>query len=421
MKKKSANKTLYISMLVVLLSCAGIALPYPILAPLFISSSSGIRDFGGFEPKILLGIALAVYPLGALIGSSILGAASDIYGRKKVLTITLGFSIIGYGLSALALMQENYLLFVLTRLLTGFCEGNIAIAKAIASDLSPVLDKTKTFSLINASGYTGWLIGPLVGGLLQPYGDHIAFGFAAISIALACIAVTLWLTNEQPKPQKKSQFLSLIKKENSLGLLKDNAIRRLLSLYLIVTLGVSAFTEFNPLWLVEQLQFTSTKIGLITATVTGMMILFSSIFVARIKEKLGINLAISISIFLLSGLLLAHPAFNDTNIWYFYGLIGVVMAVYNSLLPVFISERFNYVGQGKLMGLLTATTFFANMVMALLGSVIALLGTIWPIVFGGVLILISGLWFQLEFSAYNKEKSEDTNGFDKENIGKNLT
>jgi MFS family permease len=67
------------------------ALPFPMLAPYFLSAGGdpGLVAFLGIHPKLLLGMLLAVYPLGILVGSSFLGAFSDHFGRKRVLVVTL--------------------------------------------------------------------------------------------------------------------------------------------------------------------------------------------------------------------------------------------------------------------------------------------------------------------------------------------
>jgi MFS family permease len=103
-----AKKTLFSVMLVVLFSSAGIALPYPVLAPLFLNEVSPLTTFADLPSKILLGIILAIYPLGVILGSSVLGAASGIYGRKKTLIITLILTAVSYVLSALAVMAESF-------------------------------------------------------------------------------------------------------------------------------------------------------------------------------------------------------------------------------------------------------------------------------------------------------------------------
>jgi predicted MFS family arabinose efflux permease len=395
MTVEQANKSLYTVMLVVLFSCAGVSLPYPILAPLFLNEITPLTTFANLPAKILLGIVLGVYPLGMLIGSSIIGGASDLFGRKRVLTISLILSALGYLFSALALVQQNYPLFVITRFLTGLCEGNISIAKAIAIDLSAQLDKTRTFSLINATGYAGWLIGPLAGGLLQPLGSEVAFWIASLAIGTSLVFVRVFLPANPPEKRIKTKITAVIYQNNSLILLKNPQIRKIFYIYLSMTLGINAYYAFYPVFLVEQFHFNSPQIGYITALITGLMIISSISLVTLIKRFIGLITGALVGMALIAVLLLSHPLLNINTVWPVYALIGAAIAIYNGMLPVYISEHFANVGQGQLMGLLTTTFSLGNMVMAMTGSIIALLGAVYPILVGAILILIAMLGLSL--------------------------
>ena len=282
--QSTAKKTLYSVMLVVLFSSAGIALPYPVLAPLFINELSPLTTFADLPSKILLGIVLAIYPLGVIFGSSVLGAASGIYGRKKTLIITLILTVIGYVLSALAVIAESFLLLVLARFVTGIFSGNISIAKAVAVDLSPTLDKTYTFNLVNATSYLGWLLGPLAGGLLAVYGLDIVFYFAASVIIIALISVASVLPADKVQAtQSKIKFITLFSKQNSFALLANKKIRRIFLIYLLATLGLNSYYEFYPVWLVEKFDFASVDIGYITVVLTLFMTITSVFLVKQLK------------------------------------------------------------------------------------------------------------------------------------------
>ena len=74
-----------------------------------------MTTFLGAHPKLLLGVALAVYPAGILIGSSFVGGLSDIHGRKTVLLWTLAGSAAGYLVTGLAVVIESYPLFLVAR------------------------------------------------------------------------------------------------------------------------------------------------------------------------------------------------------------------------------------------------------------------------------------------------------------------
>lgn len=390
-----AKKSLIAAMCAVLLSCIGISLPYPILAPYFVEVQNAITNYNQLPPKFLLGLVLAVYPLGVLIGSALIGAASDTWGRKKVLLMSLFMSAFGYAGTILAFLVESFPLLLLTRFLTGLCEGNISVAKAIAVDLSPVLDKTRTFSLINATGYAGWLIGPLLGGLLEPLGIDFVFVVAVAITIFACLFISIMLPTDlkQSQPSISMSFSHLIRKQNSFTLLKNKEILALFSVYFLATLGLNAYYEFYPVLLAENFTFSSTRIGLITALLTSSMIFTSVFFVTRIKNKIGLQQGALLGLFMLSLTLSLHSFISQDYIWPYYAFVGVCIALFNGFIPVYISDKFSYVGQGQLMGLLTTTFSLANVLIALFGSILAIINTHWAIMFGALLALASTMLF----------------------------
>jgi MFS family permease len=74
---------------------------------------------------------------------------------------------------------------------------------------------------------------------------------------------------------------------------------------------------------------------------------------------------------------------------------GAVIAVTNGIFPAFMANRFEEHGLGRVQGLLTTNFCAANVIIALLGSVIALLGSGWSIFAGGVLCSLASAWLWL--------------------------
>lgn len=386
--------------LVGLISTAGIALPYPILAPLFLSGeSAGLTNIAGIPPKLLFAAVLAIYPLGLLIGSSFIGALSDLYGRKKTLLTSLAMSATSYLFSAYALAVEDYWLFLVSRLITGVFEGNVAIARAIAADLHPTIDKTRAFSWMYATNYAGWLIGPLAGGYLVLYSNELAFYVAAIAVALSAILVLLFVeeTNDLALSAKELRFFKALSEHNSLRLIGDKDLRQVFYIYLLLTLGLNAFYEFYPLWMVEAFQFDSVQIGHSTAAVTLAMVLSSLLLVERIKMLFGDMPTICTSILFLCIVFVITPLVTVEFLLVYCALAGCLIGLYNTLLPVYLSDRFGHVGQGRLMGLLMSTFCLANILIAVLGGFISLLESHWSIVFGGFL-MCAGLVLLFKFT-----------------------
>lgn len=390
----SPKSTLYTVMLVSLLGTAGIALPYPVLSPFFLDSGAdnALTQFMGLPPKVLLGVILALYPLGSLLGSSFIGAISDVYGRKRILVISLLLAAAGYGLTGYAVSIESYPLFALARLLTGICEGNVAISRAIALELHPAISRTRAISLLYATAYAGWLVGPLAGGYLMAFGVANVFLITGGITLLATLLVQIAIVRADGVGHTGGSVLETIAANNSIGLLKLLDLRPLILYHFLYTLGLNAFYEFYPLWLVERFHFDSVSIGWGTVVITLSMIISSIYLLAPIENRLGALGTVQVGSVLLGCLLLILPLAGPVGLYPVFLAIGAVIAVSNGVFPVYMANRFEDYGHGRVQGLLTTNFYAANVIAALVGSVIALLGTGWSLAAGGALCLLASAW-----------------------------
>ncbi|MDN0084035.1 MFS transporter [Crenobacter sp. SG2305] len=377
---------------IALMSTAGVAMPYPILAPIFVERApDGFNHFLGLPAKLLLGIALAANPLGVLVGSSFVGALSDRLGRRRVLLGTLTLTFIGYGLTAVALSSKLYVLFVLTRFLTGLTEGNVPVARAILADLHPVVDRSRSFALLNAMLYMGWLVGPMIGGFTLPLGESVPFWLASLAM-LPCLAILAWLLPETGMVAggEHRPLWQLVREQHSFRLLgRDPLLAALFWMQLAFALGVNAFYDFYPVWLVEFAGFSSAGIALVTA---GLCLVMSSAAGLVGQGRAGdvLQRARRHAALFAGGLLLLSLTSGWPGIVLIV-VIGLPLSLYNTLLPVWCSERFDAFGQGSVMGLLSTIFCCAAVLISLFGSVLALFDTRLVMLLGGATCLLATL------------------------------
>jgi len=71
-------------------------------------------------------------------------------------------------------------------------------------------------------------------------------------------------------------------------------------------------------------------------------------------------------------------------------LFGFPNAIYNAIVPGWCAERFGALGQGAIMGLLSTTFCLANILMALVGSVLTLIDTRLILLLGAALAAWAG-------------------------------
>src|SRR5678809_455478 len=130
-------------------------------------------------------ILSAMYPLFQLIGAPALGRWSDVYGRKRILLLSNGGTLVGWMIFLIALFlpgthivsidSPTFGAFVVTlplivlfvaRALDGITGGNISVANAYLSDVSADKDRSKNFGKLSISANLGFIIGPALAGIL---------------------------------------------------------------------------------------------------------------------------------------------------------------------------------------------------------------------------------------------------------------
>lgn len=127
------------------------------------------------------GLLAAAYAIMQFIVGPFLGSVSDRYGRRPVLLVGLAALCIDYLVMGFA---GSILLLMLGRLLAGAAGATIVTAKAYIADVSTADKRAASFGMIGAAFGIGFILGPVIGGLLGTFGTRAPFFTAAALAAL---------------------------------------------------------------------------------------------------------------------------------------------------------------------------------------------------------------------------------------------
>ena len=161
--------------LTVVLDSMGIGIIVPVMPDL-------IQEVGNFDlsqAALWGGTLTVVFAINQFLFSPALGGLSDAYGRRPVLLVALFVMALDYLVMALA--QSLWLLFI-GRVVGGITAATQSTASAYMADISSKEDKAKNFGLLGAAFGVGFILGPMLGGLLSEYGSRAPF-YAAAAIA----------------------------------------------------------------------------------------------------------------------------------------------------------------------------------------------------------------------------------------------
>ncbi|MCJ7713694.1 MFS transporter, partial [Candidatus Bathyarchaeota archaeon] len=126
---------------------------------------------------IYLGILIASFAIMQFIFAPILGRASDKFGRKPVLLLSLFVSFVGFTIFAFA---NSYLILLLSRIIAGVATER-AVAQAYIADITDNKTRTKQMGKIGAAIGAGFIFGPAIGGALSVFGFSVP-GYLAMAL-----------------------------------------------------------------------------------------------------------------------------------------------------------------------------------------------------------------------------------------------
>jgi MFS transporter, DHA1 family, tetracycline resistance protein len=162
-------------MLTALVDMIAIGLIIPVL-PALVGSFTGSQA----DQAYWYGVVTFAFGLANFFASPILGALSDRYGRRPVLLS--GFCGLALSFFATALSTAVWML-IAVRLVSGAMQSNLAIANAYVADITPPEQRAKRFGMLGAMFGVGFILGPVMGGLLGAIDLRLPF-FVAGSLAL---------------------------------------------------------------------------------------------------------------------------------------------------------------------------------------------------------------------------------------------
>jgi MFS transporter, DHA1 family, tetracycline resistance protein len=184
-------------MICVLLDVVGFGLIIPVLPALVGEFTANAQS-----QALWYGVLMAAYGFAQFFAAPLLGALSDRYGRRRVLLI----SQLGWGLDFLliALAPNLWIIFV-ARLLGGVTGAGFTVASAYVADITAPEKRTQGMGMIGAMFGVGFIVGPMVGGLLGEYGVRVPF-YAAALVALINVAYGFFILPESLPVDKRTVY-----------------------------------------------------------------------------------------------------------------------------------------------------------------------------------------------------------------------
>ena len=345
----------------VLLDVMGIGLLLPVL-PAIVGQFTDSRDAQSYW----YGAMLLTFGTMQFLCAPLLGALSDRFGRRPVLLV----SITGMGLMFLATPLVTSLGALLaTRVFGGALAANFSVANAYVADISAPEARARGFGMIGAAFGIGFVLGPMLGGLLGHVDIRLPF-FVAAGLSFLNFAYGLAVLPESlPAERRKPIDLS---RANPLGALRGLAglagVGLLVAVFALINLAQFIlhsvwvlYTGFRFDWGPREAGLSLFVVGLAVALVQGGLL-------GVLLRKFGERRLVLVG---LGSAALAYAAYGlATAGWMMYAIIAANLLGFTvgPALHAIVSKAAPANEQGLAMGALSSLASLVAILAPLAGA-----------------------------------------------------
>lgn len=347
---KERKPALVFIFITLLIDVIGLGIIIPVLPKLIVvlidGNLSEASKYGGWM--------IFSYAFMQFLFSPVLGGLSDMFGRRPVLLT----SLFGFGINYLimAFAPTIWWLF-LGRVIAGITGASFTTASAYIADVSAPEKRAQNFGLVGAAFGMGFIIGPVLGGLLGQIGTKVPF------LAAAGLSLINWLYGYFVLPESLSRENRRSfdwKRANPLGSLLHlkkypmiaGLVGSLIFIYIAGHATHSTWTyytmeKFN--WDVAMVGYSLGFVGLTVAIVQGGL---TRIVIPKIGPKKSVF--VGLSLYTVGFLLFAFA--NHGWMMFAFMIPYALGGLAGPSLQGIISNQVSADEQGELQGALTSLT-----------------------------------------------------------------
>lgn len=314
MRPTGATVSLGPVLLVTFIGTMGFSIVLPFLVFL-------VTRFGG--NAFVYGLVGATYPAFQFLGAPILGRWSDRYGRRRVLLLSQGGTLLSWlvfgvalflPLREIATVRSSFagdftitlplLVLFVSRAVDGITGGNISVANAYVADVSTDDDRNRNFGRMGVASNLGLVLGPALASVLgaSAWGETLPVLAAILISLIATVVIATALPESRPcgVPWKSDagraagamgqEPRDCIHAAESPPAPRGAAFRvpgvsSLLTLYFVLYLAFNFYYAAFPLHAATNLEWRVVETGLFFAVLSSLMVIVQGPVLSRLSQR----------------------------------------------------------------------------------------------------------------------------------------
>lgn len=318
-------------------------------------------------------LLISVFFAAQFVAGPYIGRLSDKYGRVPILIISqigtaICFAIIGVAPSV------AWLFFA--RILDGITGGNIIVAQAYITDITPREERTKSLGFIFAAFGLGFMFGPALGGALSAaLGPTVPFLIAAVA-ATAVVLLTWFTLDETLSPEQRAA--NRANRRGGLGfsdILSNSPLLVTLAIVFVGQFGLgllqATFALFGEavLFADYRAEMIALGVGLLLSIVGFTQLITQSFILPRLTQKYRDTTLIAVGTIVRAFALLLFaifttPLFGAVGSFFFALGMAIMMPPLQSFTTTLVPDEV----RGGVLGLYQSTVSLSTIISTALGG-----------------------------------------------------
>lgn len=352
--RKAALAFIFVTVLIDVLAFGVIIPVLPHLVERFVGGATDTASYW-------IGAFGVVFAAIQFVTSPIQGTLSDRYGRRPVILL----SCLGLGLDFIfmALAPSLAWLFV-GRIISAITSASFTTANAYIADITAPDQRAKSFGMIGAAFGVGFIVGPLIGGVLGDIDLRLPFWFAA-ALALLNFLYGLFVLPESLAPAQRTPRFDW-SHANPFGSMKLLAsypqVFGLAAVVFIANLAHYVYPSVFVLFADYRYDWGQKEVGYVLAVVGVLSVIVNVVLVGKVVDWLGERRAL---LFALACGAVGFAIYGAADVgWLFLvGLpVSALWAIAQPATQSLITRQVGADAQGRVQGALMSLVSMAGIV-----------------------------------------------------------
>jgi len=308
---------------------------------------------------LMNGIIVGIKGFLSFLSAPLVGALSDIWGRKPFLLITVFFTC-----APIPLMKLNSWWYFATISISGVFAVTFSVVFAYVADVTDEADRSAAYGLVSATFAASLVTSPALGAYLeQMYNENVVVAVATIVSILDVLFIILAVPESLPDKCKPSRSLTLDQVDPFL------ALRKIWKDKTILMICFTVFLSYLPeagqyscffVYLRLVMHFSKEAVAMFIAAIGILSVIAQTGLLTCLMKTLGSKHTIMVGLLFEMLQLMWYGFGSQTWMMWAAGILAAISSITYPAISAFVSMHADADKQGLVQGMITGMRGLCN-------------------------------------------------------------